>query len=198
MKITLAVAATFATLLIGPGAAVPVARQAAPDLAPQVDRVFKDWTADDAGVRRRRSASRAARSLEKAYGMADLEHDVQNTPDTIFEAGSVSKQFTAAAVLLLAREGKLSLDDPVAEVHPGAAGLRRAAHHPPHAQPHQRPARLGQRRRHRRLAAHEPRATRTRTCSTSSAASARSTFRPARAIPTATPATTWRRSSSRA
>ena len=34
MKITLAVAATFATLLIGPGAAVPVARQAAPDLAP--------------------------------------------------------------------------------------------------------------------------------------------------------------------
>jgi CubicO group peptidase (beta-lactamase class C family) len=45
--------------------------------------------------------------------MADLEHDVGNIPDTIFEAGSVSKQFTAAAVLLLAREGKLSIDDPV-------------------------------------------------------------------------------------
>ena len=40
--------------------------------------------------------------LEKAYGMADLEHGVPNRPDTIFEAGSVSKQFTAAAVLLLA------------------------------------------------------------------------------------------------
>ena len=51
--------------------------------------------------------------LEKAYGMADLEHGVPNRPDTIFEAGSVSKQFTAAAVLLLARDGKLSLDDPV-------------------------------------------------------------------------------------
>ncbi len=51
--------------------------------------------------------------LERAYGMADLEHDVANRPDTIFEAGSVSKQFTAAAVLLLVREGKLSLDDPV-------------------------------------------------------------------------------------
>jgi CubicO group peptidase (beta-lactamase class C family) len=51
--------------------------------------------------------------LERAYGMADLEHDVKNAPDTIFEAGSVSKQFTAAAVLLIAREGKLSLDDPV-------------------------------------------------------------------------------------
>lgn len=56
--------------------------------------------------------------LEKAYGMADLEHDVRNMPDTIFEAGSVSKQFTAAAVLLLAKEGKLSLDDPVRKYLP--------------------------------------------------------------------------------
>jgi CubicO group peptidase (beta-lactamase class C family) len=51
--------------------------------------------------------------LSKAYGMADLEHGVPNTPDTIFEAGSVAKQFTAAAVLLLARDGKLSIDDSV-------------------------------------------------------------------------------------
>ena len=50
--------------------------------------------------------------------MADLEHDVPNTADTIFEAGSVSKQFTAAAVLLLARDGKLSLDDPVRKYIP--------------------------------------------------------------------------------
>lgn len=50
--------------------------------------------------------------LEKAYGMTDLEHGVPNKPDTIFEIASVSKQFTAAAVLLLARDGKLSLDDP--------------------------------------------------------------------------------------
>ena len=56
--------------------------------------------------------------LAKAYGMADLEHDVPNTAETIFEAGSVSKQFTAAAVLLLAREGKLSLDDPVRKYIP--------------------------------------------------------------------------------
>ncbi len=56
--------------------------------------------------------------LEKAYGMADLEHGVPNRTDTIFEAGSVSKQFTAAAVLLLARDGKLSLDDPVRKYVP--------------------------------------------------------------------------------
>jgi CubicO group peptidase (beta-lactamase class C family) len=51
--------------------------------------------------------------LSRAYGMADLEHDIPNTPETVFEAGSVSKQFTAAAVVLLARQGKLSLDDDV-------------------------------------------------------------------------------------
>ena len=56
--------------------------------------------------------------LAKGYGMADLERDVNITPETIFEAGSVSKQFTAAAVLLLARDGKLSIDDPVRKYIP--------------------------------------------------------------------------------
>ncbi|WP_240359631.1 serine hydrolase domain-containing protein [Pyxidicoccus trucidator] len=51
--------------------------------------------------------------LERAYGQANLEHDLANTPGTVFEAGSVSKQVTAAAVLLLARDGKLSLEDSV-------------------------------------------------------------------------------------
>lgn len=54
----------------------------------------------------------------KAYGLADLEHSVAITPQTIFEAGSVSKQFTAAAVLLLAKDGKLSLDDPARKYIP--------------------------------------------------------------------------------
>jgi CubicO group peptidase (beta-lactamase class C family) len=56
--------------------------------------------------------------LTAAYGVADLEHDVPIRPDTIFEAGSVSKQFTAMAVLLLAHQGKLSLDDNVRKYIP--------------------------------------------------------------------------------
>src|SRR5687768_13130604 len=51
--------------------------------------------------------------FEKAFGLADLEHNVQNTTQTIFESGSVAKQFTAAALVLLQQDGKLSLDDPV-------------------------------------------------------------------------------------
>jgi CubicO group peptidase (beta-lactamase class C family) len=50
--------------------------------------------------------------------MADLERGVPIAPDTIFEAGSVSKQFTAAAVLLLAGEGRLSLDDSIHRYFP--------------------------------------------------------------------------------
>ena len=51
--------------------------------------------------------------FEKAFGLADLEHNVPNTPQTIFESGSVAKQFTAASLVLLQQDGKLSLDDPV-------------------------------------------------------------------------------------
>ena len=85
--------------------------------ATRVDQVFARWS--DATPGCAVGVSEGGRqTLAKAYGMADLEHGVRNTPETIFEAGSVSKQFTAAAVLLLARDGKLSLDDPVRKYIP--------------------------------------------------------------------------------
>jgi len=56
--------------------------------------------------------------LTRSYGMADLEHDVVNRPETIFEPGSVAKQFTAAATILLALDGKISLDDDVRKYFP--------------------------------------------------------------------------------
>jgi CubicO group peptidase (beta-lactamase class C family) len=51
--------------------------------------------------------------LTRAYGLANLEDGVANTPETIFESGSVAKQFTAAAVMQLVHDGKLSLDDDI-------------------------------------------------------------------------------------
>jgi CubicO group peptidase (beta-lactamase class C family) len=47
------------------------------------------------------------------YGLADLEHQVLVRPETVFEIGSVTKQFTAAGILLLQQEGKLSVDDKI-------------------------------------------------------------------------------------
>jgi D-alanyl-D-alanine carboxypeptidase len=51
----------------------------------------------------------------QAYGLAKLEPRVAATPDMRYGVGSISKQFTAATVLLLQQEGKLSLDDPVSK-----------------------------------------------------------------------------------
>jgi CubicO group peptidase (beta-lactamase class C family) len=56
--------------------------------------------------------------FEKAFGLADLEHNVPNTTQTIFESGSVAKQFTAASLVLLQQDGKLNLDDPVRKYIP--------------------------------------------------------------------------------
>jgi CubicO group peptidase (beta-lactamase class C family) len=50
---------------------------------------------------------------QNGYGMANLEVDAPITPSTIFHVASVSKQFTAMAIMLLARDGKLSLDDDI-------------------------------------------------------------------------------------
>jgi CubicO group peptidase (beta-lactamase class C family) len=100
------------TVLAWAGATRAGAQLVAADLAPQVDRIFSPFNSSTPGCAVGVSVD-GVQVLARGYGMADLEHDVPITPDTIFEAGSVSKQFTAAAVLLLAREGRLSLDDPV-------------------------------------------------------------------------------------
>ncbi|MEW6757337.1 MAG: serine hydrolase [Acidobacteriota bacterium] len=56
--------------------------------------------------------------FKKAYGMADREWDVPNTPATKFRIGSITKQFTAALVLQLVEEGRLTLDSKLSEVLP--------------------------------------------------------------------------------
>ena len=50
---------------------------------------------------------------KNGYGMADLEHGVPITPQTVFYSGSVSKQFVAMSIALLAEQGKLSFDDDI-------------------------------------------------------------------------------------
>lgn len=56
----------------------------------------------------------------KAYGVANLEHNVPTTTQTVFQTGSVGKQFAAAGILLLADDGLLHLDDPVSKFFPNA------------------------------------------------------------------------------
>ena len=58
--------------------------------------------------------------FERSYGLANIEWNAANTPTTRYRIGSLTKQFTAAAVLLLEEQGKLSLHDPIGKFVPDA------------------------------------------------------------------------------
>lgn len=58
--------------------------------------------------------------LAKGYGLANVEHRVPVTTETVFQSGSVGKQFTSAAIMLLVEDGKLSLSDPITKFFPDA------------------------------------------------------------------------------
>lgn len=88
------------------------------DARARVDKLFAIYNRTDSPGCAVGATIGATTVLSAGYGMADLEHNIPIAPESIFEAGSVSKQFTAAAVLLLAGQGKLSLDDPVRKYIP--------------------------------------------------------------------------------
>jgi D-alanyl-D-alanine carboxypeptidase len=56
----------------------------------------------------------------KGYGLANLEHDVPVIPDTVFELASLTKQFTATAIMLMVEEGRVKLDDPISQYLPNS------------------------------------------------------------------------------
>ncbi len=81
--------------------------------ARRVDSVFAPWNSSDSPGCAVSIARGGQNVFARGYGMAHLEQPSKITPETIFEAGSVSKQFVAAAVVLLAADAKLSFDDDV-------------------------------------------------------------------------------------
>lgn len=100
------------------GLALTVAGPSVAQTAAQVDPLFAKWNSDTAPGCVIAVERDGKPVMTRAYGMADLEHGIRNTPGTVFEAGSVSKQFTAAAVLALVEAGKLSLETDVRTIIP--------------------------------------------------------------------------------
>jgi len=92
-----------------PGGTVDVAR---------VDAIFADYASQDGPGCAVAVSQDGQTTLTRAYGMANLEYDVPNTAETVFEPGSVSKQFTAAATIMLALDGRIALDDDIREYFP--------------------------------------------------------------------------------
>jgi CubicO group peptidase (beta-lactamase class C family) len=83
------------------------------EISQQIDAVFAPWKNPQSpgcvlGISRN-----GLPIYLHGYGMSNLEYDIPITPESIFQAGSIAKQFTAFAIALLASDGKLSLDDDV-------------------------------------------------------------------------------------
>ncbi len=84
-----------------------------PGLSSRVDSLFAQWRTPGSPGCAIGVSHRGRVVLERAYGMADVESGAPMTPSTVVHAASVAKSFTAMAVLLLARDGKLALDDDI-------------------------------------------------------------------------------------
>lgn len=78
-----------------------------------IDKIFVDYDNIDKPGAAVAVVQNGALVFQKGYGSANLEYGIPVTSKTIFHVASVSKQFTVFALLLLAEEGKLSLDDPI-------------------------------------------------------------------------------------
>jgi CubicO group peptidase (beta-lactamase class C family) len=80
---------------------------------PHVDRIFARWNKPDSpGMSL--AVSQAGKIVYcRGYGIADLGRNIPNGPATVFHAASLSKQFTAMAIMLLVNKGQLSLSDDV-------------------------------------------------------------------------------------
>jgi D-alanyl-D-alanine carboxypeptidase len=109
--------ASAATMVAVIGAAAVIAAQAG--VAARIDAIveapIKAGTVAGASVA---VVRRGETIVDKGYGLADLELDVPTPRGATYEIGSVTKQFTAASILLLAEDGKLALDDELTKFLP--------------------------------------------------------------------------------
>src|ERR1700722_18190869 len=107
-----------ATLLCLCAALLPAHAKSAVD-ASAVDAVVGEWLASTGAPSASIAIVQDGRlAYVKAYGAAHLKPGVPSTPATRYAIDSISKQFTAVALLLLAEQGRLSLDDPIAKWFP--------------------------------------------------------------------------------
>jgi len=95
-----------------------VAAPLAPPARARVDEIFSRFTTWPSPGCALAVAENGNIAFERGYGRASLELDVPITPQTVFDIGSTSKQFTAFSMLLLERDGKLSLDDDIRKYLP--------------------------------------------------------------------------------
>ncbi|MGH9845136.1 MAG: serine hydrolase domain-containing protein, partial [Blastocatellia bacterium] len=118
----LAFALTLATLIFVPGSSAQN-RSASTGaqtetLTARVDKLFAQWDKPDSPGCALGVIKDGQFIYRRGYGMANLDHSIPLSPTSVFYIASTSKQFTAASVALLARQGKISLDDDIRKYLP--------------------------------------------------------------------------------
>lgn len=88
------------------------------DKAARVDSIFRAFDRTDSPGCAVGVYQDGAIRYARGYGMASLEHSVPLSPRSVLDVGSISKQFTAMSMLILEKDGKLSLDDPIRKYFP--------------------------------------------------------------------------------
>src|SRR5262249_7310669 len=112
----------------------PVLRDEPPSATPteltaKVDGLFASWNRQDAPGCAVGIVQRGQLIYSKGFGSANLEDQVPNTPQTVFDVASFSKSLTCVCLALLMDEGRVSPDDDLTQVRPGDAAVRSAHSH---------------------------------------------------------------------
>ena len=106
-------AAAFAVGIAVVTSGVAFGQSVTSEQSKKVDELFAKWDRTDSPGCALSVMQGGKIIYKRAYGMANLDHDVILTTDTPFHVASISKQFTAASIVLLQQDGKLSVDDDV-------------------------------------------------------------------------------------
>ncbi len=83
-----------------------------------IDSIFANWNFSETPGASLGIIKNGELIYSKGYGSANLEYNIPNTSHTVFRIASTSKQFTAACIILLSQQGKLSLDDNLTKFFP--------------------------------------------------------------------------------
>jgi len=104
----------------GQAAKTGQSREGTPDssITSRVDKFFEKWDKPDSPGCALGIVKDGQLIYKRGYGMANLDYNIPISPKSVFDIASISKQFTAMSILLLAKQGKLSLDDEIQKYLP--------------------------------------------------------------------------------
>ena len=116
LALVFATVTASSTFLLGPNAVAGFAQTETQSA--KIDKLFAQWDKPDSPGCALGVIKDGVLIYKRGYGLANLDHSVPLSPTSVFYIASTSKQFAAASVALLAKQGKISLDDDITKYLP--------------------------------------------------------------------------------